>query len=54
MKIIKKYECIHCKTIVEENGKCSCQKIILVENQLVSLAVVGLDYNDLTPKLLQE
>lgn len=54
MKISKKYECKHCNSVVEENGTCTCNKIVLVENQLVSSAIVGLDYNDLTPKLLQE
>jgi hypothetical protein len=54
MKISKKYQCMHCNTIVEEDGKCNCMKIVLVENQLVSQATVGIDYNDLTPKLLNE
>ena len=54
MNINKKIKCNHCQAIVESNGKCDCQKIILVENQLVSQAIVGLDYTDLSPKLLME
>ena len=54
MKILKKIQCNVCKTIIEENGKCSCGKVVLVENQIVSQVVTGLDYTDLTPKLLNE
>jgi hypothetical protein len=54
MQINKKIECNYCHVIVEESGKCNCGKIVLFENNLVSIATPNVDYKDLTPKLLNE
>lgn len=53
MKITKKYECLQCKTIIEENGTCKCASIIVVEGALVK-GTVGVNVVDLSPKLLNE
>lgn len=53
MQIIKKIKCKHCGEIIEgENVKCTCGKVIIVENTIPPVAIVGIDYEDLTPKLL--
>jgi len=53
MNIIKKYECLQCKTIVENNGKCKCESIVVVEGALVK-GTIGVNVVDLSSKLLNE
>jgi hypothetical protein len=53
MKLVKKFECKSCKTIVEDNGTCSCGANVIVEGNLVS-GIIGVTAYDISPKLLQE
>lgn len=50
MKIVKKVQCLKCQAVIEgENAKCTCGSVSINEN-----TIVGVDYKDLTPKLLTE
>ncbi len=54
MKILKKVKCNKCQSIIEgENSSCSCGKVMIVENAVPN-SVNREDYQDLTPKLLNE
>lgn len=54
MKILKKVKCNKCQSIIEgENSSCSCGKVMIVEN-IIPNSVNREDYQDLTPKLLNE
>lgn len=58
MKINKKIKCLKCGQIIECNDircqqKCSCGKIGLT-GEIVTEGVIGIDYIDVTPRLLNE
>jgi hypothetical protein len=53
MELKKKIECIHCGSIVEENGTCSCGKVKVADNIVVE-GKQGIDYKDKSAKLLNE
>jgi len=53
MNIVKKIKCVHCQTIIEENGVCKCGKIKIVQGTIIEGAL-GLDYIDISAKLLNE
>jgi hypothetical protein len=53
MKILKKVKCIHCGTTIEENGKCNCGKVKVI-NGTITEGKIETDYIDITVQLLTE
>jgi len=53
MNIKKRVKCLHCGTVVEQEGKCTCGKVSLAAN-LVTEGAEGIDYQDISAKLLNE
>jgi hypothetical protein len=53
MVINKKIKCQHCETIIEQTGKCTCEKVRLV-NGIIVEGVAGVDYIDISAQLLNE
>lgn len=53
MNIVKKYECLQCKIIVENDGKCKCESVVVVEGNLVK-GTIGVNVVDRSSKLLNE
>jgi hypothetical protein len=53
MKITKKVKCIHCQSVVEENGDCNCGKVKLT-NGIIIEGNIGKDYIDISAVLLNE
>jgi len=53
MKISKKVKCLHCNSVIENNGRCECQAIFMVEGT-VTEGALGKDYLDVSAVLLNE
>jgi len=53
MKITKKVKCVHCQSIVEEDGSCSCGKVKLTKGTITE-GRLGVDYVDISAQLLNE
>jgi len=53
LTIPKKIKCVHCETIIENAGKCSCGKVNLVSGIIVE-GSFGKDYIDVSAILLNE
>lgn len=53
MTITKKVKCIHCESVVEQNGSCSCGKVKLT-NGIIIEGNIGKDYIDVSAQLLNE
>ena len=53
MIIKKKVKCLHCNSVVEEEGKCACGKVSVAAN-MVTEGAEGIDYQDISAKLLNE
>ena len=53
MKITKKIKCVHCQSVIEDNGACICGKVILT-NGTITEGKLGADYVDVSAKLLNE
>jgi len=58
MKINKTVKCLHCGQIIECTEiacvkKCNCGKIS-INGEIITEGVVGVDYIDISPKLLNE
>jgi len=53
MEIVKKIKCIHCETVVEQNGNCNCGKVKLT-NGIITEGSLGKDYVDVSAQLLNE
>jgi hypothetical protein len=55
MKITKKFKCNKCKTVVEENGQCSCGNLVVNKGvAILKEGVVGIDCTDVSQQLLNE
>lgn len=53
MNIAKKVRCVHCQTIIEQNGQCVCGKVRLT-NGVITEGNLGKDYVDVSAVLLNE
>jgi len=58
MNLQKKIQCIHCKGVIECqhgvcNVSCKCGKV-KTNGTIIVEGTIGLDYMDVSPKLLQE
>lgn len=53
MNITKKVKCVHCNSVVEENGNCSCGKV-KITNGNITEGKLGTDYIDVSAQLLNE
>lgn len=53
MQISKKLKCVHCQTVVEQNGSCSCGKV-KITNGTITEGSLGIDYIDISAQLLNE
>ena len=53
MKINKKIKCVHCNSIIENNGKCICGKVNMI-NGIITEGKMGADYLDVSAQLLNE
>jgi len=53
MQIIKKSKCIHCGSVVEQNGSCNCGKVKMT-NGIITEGILGKDYLDVSAQLLNE
>jgi hypothetical protein len=53
MNITKKIRCLHCKTIIENNGVCVCGKVRLT-NGVITEGSLGKDFVDISAVLLNE
>jgi hypothetical protein len=53
MYLKKKVKCVHCSSIVEENGSCKCGKVKMI-NGTMTEGNLGSDYVDISAKLLNE
>lgn len=53
MKITKKVKCVHCQTIIEQNGNCVCGKVRLT-NGVITEGALGKDFVDISAQLLNE
>lgn len=53
MKITKKVKCLKCDTVIEGDNTCTCGTVVINENTIIK-GTIGIDYTDLTPKLLTE
>ena len=57
MELTKRYKCVHCGSVVECSGdrcsvSCSCNKVKTNMGILITEGQEGIDYIDVTPKLL--
>jgi hypothetical protein len=53
MNIAKKVKCVHCQTVVEQNGSCVCGKVKLT-NGTITEGSLGKDYVDVSAQVLNE
>ena len=53
MIITKKVKCVHCSSVVEQNGNCTCGKVKLT-NGVITEGSLGKDYVDVSAVLLNE
>jgi hypothetical protein len=53
MQLKKKIQCVHCHEIIDGNKRCSCGKVVIVNNIIVE-GMIGKDYIDLSQQLLNE
>ena len=53
MIIKTKLKCIHCNSIVEDTGVCTCGKVKLSYSMIVE-GKLHTDYVDITPRVLNE
>lgn len=53
MQINKKVKCVHCQSIVEQSGSCSCGKVKII-NGTITEGSLGKDYVDISAQLLNE
>jgi hypothetical protein len=53
MKIAKKVKCVHCQSVVEHSGACTCGKVKLT-NGTITEGSLGRDYVDISAQLLTE
>ena len=53
MNIAKKIKCVHCQSVVENEGKCTCGKVVLT-NGTITEGQLGTDYVDVSQVLLNE
>ena len=56
MKLTKKIKCLKCGVTVEDNGRCTCNTVILVRGDLILKegSIPGVDYEDCSQQLLNE
>jgi len=53
MIISKKVKCVHCGSVVEQNGSCVCGKVKLT-NGIITEGSLGKDYIDVSAQVLNE
>ena len=53
MSILKKIKCIHCGSVVEQQGSCECGKV-KINNGNITEGVCGSDYIDISLQVLTE
>jgi len=53
MIIPKKVKCVHCSSVVEQNGSCVCGKVKLT-NGTITEGNLGKDYVDVSAQVLNE
>ena len=53
MNITKKVKCVHCQSVVEHSGACTCGKVKLT-NGVITEGSLGADYIDVSQVLLNE
>jgi len=53
MRLAKKVKCVHCQSVVETEGKCTCGKVKLTDDTITE-GQLGTDYVDVSAKLLNE
>jgi len=53
MQINKKVKCLHCQSVVEHDGSCSCGKV-RITNGTITEGSLGRDYVDISARLLNE
>lgn len=53
MNIVKKFKCVHCQSVIEHEGVCSCGKV-KVTNGIITEGKLGNDYVDVSAQLLNE
>jgi uncharacterized protein YbbK (DUF523 family) len=53
MVITKKVKCVHCSSVVEQNGSCSCGKV-KITNGTITEGSLGKDYIDVSAQVLNE